>query len=293
MISWYWFAIIAAVVSGIVFILQKKLLKIEHSAEYSLETNLIALMLALFFLPYVDFRSFNYSNIAWMFLVSIFTTIGFLFVAKSIRHSQISNVVPLVNFGPMFLALTAYIFLGEKLTGMQVAGVVMLVIGSYILQTNHNMKNVFEPLKNLVTSKYYVFILLGLLFYAFSGTIERYVLQARINPFEAIILLQLFVSVNFLVYELIKGKKVSEMFEGLKNNKMQYLIVAMLMLTHRTAGYYATKLTVAVALVSAIKRSGSFIATLFGGKFFHEDAILKKSLACLVLIAGAVMIILA
>ena len=51
---------------------------------------------------------------------------------------QISEVAPLFNLTPGFLAILAFLFLGEILTRYQVGGLILLMLGSYVLETDHN-----------------------------------------------------------------------------------------------------------------------------------------------------------
>jgi uncharacterized membrane protein len=291
MIPWYIFAFIAAIFSGIVLILQKNFLKFEKSAEYSTQTSVIIFIMSLVLLPFAKISSLNLNAAFWMFIASLFGSLGFLLISKALKHSKISTVAPLVNFGPLFTALVAFLILGESLNIFQIVGIGLLLIGAYVLEIDHKIPGVLAPFKKIFGSKYNLFLLFGVLCYSFSGTTERFVLTTKLDPLTAIIVVHFFFALNFLIYELIRGKKFSEMFVGLKDHKGSFLLIALLMLSHRTLAYYAVQLTTAVALVAAIKRMGSFIATLFGGRFFHEDGILRKSLACLILIVGAVLIV--
>ncbi len=44
-------------------------------------------------------------------------------------------------------------------------------------------------------------------------------------------------------------------------------------------------------IVAAIFSTHSFILTVEGGLFFHEDHLLHKSIACAIMLVGAVMVI--
>lgn len=291
MIAWYWFAFMTAIFSGIVFILQKKALKYEHASEFSTETSVIVFLLSLVLLPFADLSTFSWKLAGWMYVVSVIGAAGFLLISKGIRHSKISTVVPLVNFGPMLTALVAFIFLRESLSGMQIGGILLLVAGAYALEVDHGAKDILSPFKKIFRSKYMLLFLLGLLLYAFSSTIERFVLISKIDPLLSVVLIHLFLSFNFIVYELYNRRGMGRLVTDVKKHKWLFLLMAILMLAHRTMAYYAIQLTAAVALVSAIKRMGSFIATFFGGRFFHEEGIWHKSIACLIMIGGAILIV--
>ena len=45
-------------------------------------------------------------------------------------------------------------------------------------------------------------------------------------------------------------------------------------------------------LVIAVKRMSAFFVVLIGGELFHEKNLLRKSIACLIMLAGAGLIVL-
>jgi len=60
---------------------------------------------------------------------------------------------------------------------------------------------------------------------------------------------------------------------------------------HRLAQMQAIQLAYA-GLVIAIKRMSAFFVVLIGGEIFHEKNLLRKSIACLIMIGGAALIVL-
>jgi uncharacterized membrane protein len=48
---------------------------------------------------------------------------------------------------------------------------------------------------------------------------------------------------------------------------------------------------VMISLVIPIKRLSALFSTVIGGELFHEKYLLRKSIACVVMIIGAVLIV--
>jgi len=56
--------------------------------------------------------------------------------------------------------------------------------------------------------------------------------------------------------------------------------------------YTALETAASVGIVVAIFRLRSLVTTIEGGKFFHETQLLKKSIACTIMIIGAILVVL-
>jgi uncharacterized membrane protein len=67
------------------------------------------------------------------------------------------------------------------------------------------------------------------------------------------------------------------------------LLVAILTSLHRWMQGEATALA-AVGLVIAIKRSSALFTTVIGGELFKEKDLMRKSIACLIMIGGVFLI---
>jgi len=84
------------------------------------------------------------------------------------------------------------------------------------------------------------------------------------------------------------GFKVAK--HGLKNTVRSILIVAVLV-----AGYkLAQSRTVAlakVAIVTSIKRLSVLFTVIVGEELFHEKNLLRKSIACVIMLVGTLLIV--
>ena len=62
--------------------------------------------ISLIFLPYLDFDNLSLSILFLIYLTSWISTIAFLLVTKAIRHMEVTNVSPLLSFGPVFVLIS-------------------------------------------------------------------------------------------------------------------------------------------------------------------------------------------
>jgi len=233
-----------------------------------------------------------------IYLASLLSALAFLFIAKALRHIAISGNSPLLVFGPVFTAIIAVILLGENMTLVQAAGIILIVIGAYLLES-HAHQNILEPFKHILRIKHTNHIFLGLFLYALCSVINKKIIGAPIDGgmgvpvFTFIALIHFFIGVNFVLMMLFFHDGFKGIERGLKNNWKWLLLAGVLALGYRLAQHYAISLPgVLVSLAIPIKRLSALFATLLGGELFHEKHILRRSLACTVMIIGAVLILL-
>ena len=102
---WVTFTIIAALLTAIIIILEKKTLIKEHSLPYASLLNIFLLLILLFFISQIDIKSLPIWMILLTYVVSWIFTLAFWFYKKGLKHLNISLVSPLSNFSPVFIII--------------------------------------------------------------------------------------------------------------------------------------------------------------------------------------------
>ncbi len=74
------------------------------------------------------------------------TTALYLYI-RAIRVSPLSLTLPYLSFTPLFLILTGWIFLGERVSLLGATGIVMVVLGSYVLNLGERQQGILGPLR--------------------------------------------------------------------------------------------------------------------------------------------------
>lgn len=75
--------------------------------------------------------------------------IATLLYMKALQHSPLSIVAPLFAFSPAFILLTGPLFLGEYTSFTGALGVMVIVVGAYLLNVSQVKDGYFEPFKRL------------------------------------------------------------------------------------------------------------------------------------------------
>jgi transporter family protein len=283
--TWFIFAVLSAFFASLASILEKKTLERIHAVDFS---TVLAFAAALISFPTLFTASWEHVSLPVLgaiFLVSILAAAAFIQVTHGVRHLEISSSSPLFLTSPMITALLAFVLLGEKLTLLQIGGMFLLLLGTYVLETKHFFM-AKEFFQNLWGDTYSRLIMLGLLMYGFTSLGDRIILAHwGVSPMIYIALAQLFIAMIFLVLTLVRHRSIVPSLTIIRNGWKGIFLIAFLTTAYRLMQAEATALA-AVGLVVAVKRSSTLFTTIIGGELFHDHGILRKTIACIIMIIG-------
>ncbi len=77
-------------------------------------------------------------------------TAALLLYIRAIRLSPLSLTLPYLSFTPLFLVLTGRVFLGERVGTLGFLGILLVVVGSYVLNLEHWHEGLLAPLRALL-----------------------------------------------------------------------------------------------------------------------------------------------
>lgn len=288
---WFVFALISAVATSIGSVIEKKTLMKEHAMEFSAVLALFTLILSLPFFLFVDYSRIALVPILIIFFASMLGAVAFLLIAKSVRHMELSAASPLLALGTGFTVVMAFIFLQENLDASHLFGIALLIFGSYILETKPH-HNLLEPLRVFRKSKYIRYMLFALLLYGTTSVFDRILLYRYDMQVEAFIAFgHVFGALSFFAMLAIFHDGFKGIKHGMKKAGLWIFFMAIFVILSRFALAEAVKLTF-VGLVSAIKRTSVFFSTLIGGELLHEKNLFRKSVAAVIMVIGAFLIVL-
>lgn len=288
--TWFYGALIAAVLLAIASLLEKRILQKEHTLEFSVVFSVIVAMLALPLLVTVTWVPLSVGATAAILGASVFSSLSFYFSMKCVRHMDISFVAPWFAVAPVFSALFAFIFLGEQLTRFQLSGVILLVVGAYVLQSKRGM-SLGQPLVITVRSPAFRFLAAALICFGLGDVLGRLLLtHYHMQPTLYLVIVEVLVAVELIILLYCSHDGFKRVNWTAQNTNLLLLLVALLTISHRYLQVQATAVAY-VGLVSAIKRSSSFFTIIIGGELFHETHLVRKCIAAAIMIAGVIFVV--
>lgn len=287
--EWVIFALIAAVFFGVRQVVSKKVLIYEHATEYLTATCLIAFLFTLFFLPKI---SLAYPAAIWglMYLKGLTLTIGWLLGSKALRHLEISYVTPLTNLTPVFLLVWGFFFLKEIPSIQQYAGVALLIFGAYWLQADHHMSSLIRPWR-VLRNRYSIFMIFAIFFYSICAVLDRIVLRS-VDPYTFLSFTYFVLSLHYLMIQFYKYDGLKDIRYAFVKGKYLIFIIAFLMIFSDIFYFMAVAIpTAMISLIIPVKRMSTLVATIIGGRMFHDHDLVWRIVACGVMVVGVILVV--
>lgn len=286
--NWLIYALLGTIALSVAFVIEKKSLIKDHPLQFVTILAIFSVIISIFFLPQVNLTSLT----KILLLITYISSLGWAFagwyLAKAIRHMQLSSTTPLLNITPGIVAILAFIFLRDIITIRQIGGIGLLIIGTYVLET-YDMDNLLRPFKELFKHKYTKYILVSILIASSTAVLDKYIL-GFLDAFTFIFVIQICVLFNLLLLMYFFQKGLKPIKIGLKKAGFLIFIVAVLSVSKRILIAQAISMT-HVSLVIAIMHLSTLFTVILGGQLFHEKNINRKIIASIIMLAGVFLIV--
>jgi drug/metabolite transporter (DMT)-like permease len=289
--AWFFIALLSSFLSAFAAISQKKVLFKLNPVQFSFYLSIANLVLSIPFFFFIDYNTINFSNLSVLFIKSLIGVAAFLCVMTALKNLQISNALPLLALTPGFVAVFAFLFLGEALKFYEVLGLISLIAGTYILESK-NLKEILFPLNVFLKSKYHRYILAALLLFTASSVMDKLLLiKLDLTPISLTAFQHFyFALLFFIIYFLFRGKLENSSPQINKTDVLWILLISVLTIGYRYTQIVSVSLA-SVALTLAVKRTSVLWATVIGGRIFKDSNLLKKIIAVLFILLGAILIL--
>jgi len=230
------------------------------------------------------------------------TTLAF----RALKATDISLAVPMLSFTPLFLVLTAFVMLDEipSLAGM--AGIVIIVAGSYILNTAAEHSSLLDPFRAMAGHPGILAMFFVAFLYAIAiGFDKMVVLNSDIVFGSGVVFFIIgsaFLGIFLLKYWVNRPKActapedvLAQPVQHTAGSARDVLVAGILIaifLTIESVAINAAYLDQIVPYVSAIKRMSIIITVLYGTLIFRETGIRQRVSGAALMVAGVVLILL-
>jgi len=241
---------------------------------------------------YSPFLFFIETKFSFLFFKSIIISgiiniVAVILYHRAINKGEISTVVPMLSFTPLFLLVISPLIVNEFPDLLGMVGLILIVIGSYLLNINPSVHGFFTPLKSLVKNKGTRYMLIVSFIWAISANYDKIGIQQS-SPLQYIIFVNLFVFTG--VSSVLFFKKKAKLIKQAKENK-HIIYVGLFTALGFIFQMTALSLTL-VAYVISLKRMSGMITVFFGAIFFKEQNIREKMLGSLIMFLGVLLILL-
>jgi len=209
---------------------------------------------------------------------------------RAIRDSSLSLTLPYLAFTPVFNILTGYVVLGETVNRNGFLGIVLVVLGAWILNLESGHTNLWRkiaaPFHAIAREPGSRMMLLVAAIYSLTSVTSKgallHVTPAFFGPFYFVILgtaaALLFTSRDISSWGAVKHHPVAHLAIG--------FFMALMVITH----FYAIE-HIEVAYMVAVKRTSLLFGMLYGAWLFKEEGLTKNLIAGTVMVTGVYLIV--
>ena len=243
-------------------------------------------------LPFLalGFLFFDMPRVSAMFYLVIFINIALFFLAQilminSLKLSNLSASIPMLSFTPVFLLLTSYLMLKEFPTLAGLFGVLLVVVGSYVLNIGELKQGYSEPIKSIFRNKGVFYMIIVAFLYSLCANLGK----IGVNLSNAAYYMFSFYLIYSIFLFIIFYKNIKSNIQVLRKNLNYFALSGFSTAASEILIGIAYKLSIVPYLIS-LKRTSILFSVLIGIFIFREKNYKAAIMGSLIMLAGVLLI---
>jgi len=284
--SWFIYALVCALSLATADALSKKALD-DNTDPYIVawaRTGYAAPFIAVI-IPFIDIPELDSVFFVITFLAIPLDIIAVLLYIRAIKVSPLSLTLPFLSLTPIFLIVTSYIILGEKPDKFGFIGIILVVIGAYLLNVHTISQGFLAPFRAVAEEKGSVLMIIVAFIFSIGICLGKIAIQHSSTEFFCVVYilllsLFLFIIVSFKCKHFLSksiSRPVPFIFIG--------MLIAIMIITHLKAISL-----IEVSYMVSVKRLSILFGVLYGVMFFKETNIKERFLGATVMVSGIILI---
>lgn len=212
-----------------------------------------------------------------------------LLYSQAIRDTSLSLTLPYLAFTPVFNTLTGYILLQEQVSLAGFTGILLVVLGAWLLNLEHARGERFDilaPFRAIVTERGSRLMLITAALYSITSVLGKGAL-AYTTPVFFGTLYYIVIGFTVIIIFSVGAKTPAHVLWRKPAPHLAIgLFMGIMVLTH----FFAIQ-NVEVAYMIAVKRTSLLFGILYSVLLFHERARIEHFLAGGLMLAGVYLIV--
>lgn len=253
--------------------------------EMSLIPYFYALPLMLLALPFVGIPAIGPRFLPTLAWVLPLLMVSIILHYTAIRMSPMSLTLPFLSFTPVFVLFTGGLILDETLTPQGIIGMLLVVLGGYVLNLDATRYGYLGPIKAIWKEPGSALMLVVAFIYGLTSVGGK-VMILDSSPLFAAVTIFILYGLILTAILLTTGKAtLKNITRNHRLGALAGLIVFAEMICHNTA-----MSMVAAAYMITIKRTTGLFSVLYGWFLFHETGIRFRLVGTVIMTIGAAVI---
>jgi uncharacterized membrane protein len=286
---WLLLALTAAFLTSFLPILNKRLLADTPVPIVAFGVNALSLpllglaTLLLFPIPTVDLTFW-----LGLFGSGVLNLAATLMSTRSLKLADVSLVTPLLTFNPVFTLLVAAVTLRELPSVAGTLGVLLILVGGYVLNIEDIRGGWWRPLGVLIAQPALLLAVAASFLWGLTPVLEKLAIQHSSPPDPPLVALgSTGLMVLFLVPPLLGGSRTS--LGSIALHRRTFLLAALIAGVAPVVGFSAIALGL-VGYVTAIFKLSAGFSVLWASFFLRELNVRSRLLGSLLMGLGAIAI---
>ena len=284
--SWFVYAFVCALSLATADALSKKAL--DDNSDPSIIAWVrtgYTLPFMIIIIPFVDIPPLDGVFYMAIFAAVPLDIVALLLYMKAIKISPLSLTLPFLSLTPVFLIGTSYIILGERPDRSGFIGIVLVVIGAYLLNVHTISKGFFEPFKAIAKEQGSVLMIIVAFVFSIGACIGKIAVQHSDPLFFSVVYSFL---LSFFFY-LVISFRIKHFYSKLFSRPVLFLVIGILITIMIITHLKAISL-IEVSYMVSVKRLSILFGAIYGVIFFKETNIKERLLGATVMVFGIIMI---
>lgn len=283
--NWLILAILTAFFESLKDLMSKRSLsKVdEYLVVWSLSGLSLPLLLSLLF--FIDIPPLNWQF--WLALVvgGSLNIIAMILYIKALNLADLSLTVPLVTFTPLFLIITSPILVQEYPSYLDCFGIILIVLGAYLLNIKSRKQGYLAPFQALLTQTGAKLMLVVAMIWSITANVDKLGVQNS-SPIFWSIAIYSFIALGLLPIVIYRCSVFS-----LKINKHLPLLLPIGIFNGIAIILQMQAINLAmVAQVISVKRTSVLFSVFWGYLILQETGLKERAIGAMIMVIGVFVI---
>ncbi len=281
---WLVFAILTAFFESMKDVSSKNSLRRLDSYLVAWVANLFAVMFLIPLLLIAGIPTITAQFWIALLVGGSLNVVSFLLYVRSIQISDLSLTVPLVTLTPLFLLITSPLIVHENPSVADAIGILLIVLGSYVLNLRERRNGYFAPLRSMWRNRGSRYMLMVAFIWSITSNFDK-VGVVHSSPLFWSTSLYCFLTVGMTPIAIVKSRRH---FDQIVPNLKPLMLIGLFHAIAITFQMIAVTYTL-VTQVIAIKRTSALISVLFGHFLFKEKGLQERLTGAAIMVSGVVV----
>jgi drug/metabolite transporter (DMT)-like permease len=247
--------------------------------------------IALFFIPIKAIQEnafiFSPGDLIVCALAALFFTLNYNIAGLAYQRQDLSLIFPLVNTGPLYIPILAYLFLGEHVPKIGILGIVLICLGSYLITFESFQLSDFFKQRRFIKERAVYFAMAAGFFYAVGAIFDK--IGVTSMPVSVYTYMMMLIMTVFFSFSICRKKHRGNILQEWRLNKKSIALTLVILILSTYTYRYGLEISY-VSYAASLRLTSIFIAVLFGVILLRERYGHIRFVASAFIILGTIVI---